>query len=169
MHAKKRFFCWIFFCWFCSRQHLANTTHPPCQQMSAIGHPTHPPLCWRNIWMVSNLILFEETFCSTNERNVTFSPCVFSKKEFYIHKQISMNSNSSFLFICYLSDSIKKFMNSNIWNSFRENCKGDYVLDMKRYGRSENCIRSTMCSFDALIWELFGVCAKVKKSFAKNQ
>ena len=59
-------------------------------------------------------------------------------------------------------------MNSNIWNSFRENCKGDYVLDMKRYGRSENCIRSTMCSFDALIWELFGVCAKVKKSFAKT-
>ena len=27
---------------FSSRQHLANPTHPPCQQTSAFGHPNPP-------------------------------------------------------------------------------------------------------------------------------
>ena len=51
-NRKNRDFCWTFFLIFCSHQHLATPTHPPCQQTSAIGYPTHPPLCWCNTWMV---------------------------------------------------------------------------------------------------------------------
>ena len=43
----------IFLVYFWSHQHLATPTHPPCHQTSSFGHPTHPPLWWRNTWTVS--------------------------------------------------------------------------------------------------------------------
>ena len=60
----KFFFLYI----FCSRHHLATPTHPPCHQTSSFGHPTHPPLWWRNTWMVPN------TFRGNQFIRVLFEP-----------------------------------------------------------------------------------------------
>ena len=73
---------------------------------------------------------------STFKNDIIRVGLVFSFSNFFIAKTFLANNWRSlscinlalFLFIM------------DICNSFRVNCKGNYVLDMKRYGRSENCI-----------------------------
>ena len=81
-HANKVFFL----VYFCSRQHLATPTHPPRHQTWSFGHPTHPPLWWRNTWMVPYLI-FKMQIWAIGENFRFIPPSTFFR--FYLDISLS--------------------------------------------------------------------------------